>query len=413
MAEKELSFAKNATYNTIGTLINGFCLWLTTLVVVRLSDDYANAGVWQLAISVTNIFATIAVFNLLTFYVSDVKEKYKTGEYLATQFITCVFAIALCVIYSLVCGYRSGQLLCIIAYMFCRAIESFEGILFGIDQRFCRMDYVGISYSMRGIFDIIVFTVILYFTQNLTLSAVGMIATTALILIFYDIPKSKQFVELKIDFNKGDILNLLKESALSVVSIAAITAINTIPRQFLENIYDENNLGYFATIAAPLVVIQVVAVGIFNPILKDLAIAYDENDVKKLKSYALKIFLMLVTFAIIGLIGAKLFGTFLYTLIYGESIRPYCYLMYALVGCTVMYAACWAVFSMLVVMRKPFVMTIFSILSVLSTVTFSSPLINKFFLNGTSYSILIAYAMFFVLGMAYILINLGNKKKDI
>ena len=76
MPVKELSFSKNAIYNTVGTLISGFSLWLTTLVVVRLCNDYTNAGIWQLAISVTNIFVTIAIFNLATFYVSDVENNF-------------------------------------------------------------------------------------------------------------------------------------------------------------------------------------------------------------------------------------------------------------------------------------------------------------------------------------------------
>lgn len=409
MPVKELSFSKNAIYNTVGTLISGFSLWLTTLVVVRFSNDYTNAGIWQLAISVTNIFATIAIFNLATFYVSDVENKYSSEQYIATQMVTCILSVLLCTVYALTCGYRGVELTCIIAYMIARAIEAFAGFLFGIEQRNYRMDYVGISFSLRGIFDIIAFTLALYLTQNLVLASLSMAIVTFIVLLIYDMPRAKQFVPIKPKFDFKNNVELLEGSILSVVAIALFTAINTIPRQFLESMHGEENLGYYATIAAPIVVVQVVAISIFNPILRDVSVGYSNNDFAKLKSIAIKVLMFLLGLALVGLLGAKLLGEFAYTIIYGEAIRPYCYLMYAAVGCTVLYAACWACWNMLIVMRKTKVMLVLSMASVMIAILLSRFFITTYFLNGISYIIILVYALFFIFSSLYIVIKIKRK----
>ena len=409
MPVKELSFSKNAIYNTVGTLVSGFSLWLTTLIVVRLSSDYTNAGIWQLAISVTNVFATIAIFNLATFYVSDVEDKYSSEQYVATQIVTCILSVLLCFAYAVICGYRAEELICIISYMLTRSIESFAGFLFGIDQRNYRMDYVGISFSLRGFLDILAFTFVFYLTKNIVLASLSMAIVTLLVLVFYDIQKSKQFASIKPNFDYKRVLELLEGSALSVIALALFTAISTIPRQFLENMRGEESLGYYATIAAPIVIVQVIAISIFNPILRDVSVAYKENDITKLKLVMIKIIAFLIGLFILGIIGAKFLGEFVYVLIYGDSIKSYCYLIYAIVGCAVLYAACWACWNMLIVMRKTHTMLILSVISLVISLLFCKYFVDTYFMNGVSYVIMISYGLFFVTSSVYICICLKHK----
>ena len=183
MAEKKLSFTQNATFNTVGVLINNLCLWLTTLVVVRLSSDYANAGIWQLSISVTNVFFAISQFNLVPFLVTDINKENDLSDYAATQLFTSIIAILLCSLYSVFCGYQGMQLACIIAYMLVRVIETFSSFLFGVDQIHYRMDYAGVSLALRGFFDLIAFAVALFFTKNIVV-AIASMAIVSLVVMF-------------------------------------------------------------------------------------------------------------------------------------------------------------------------------------------------------------------------------------
>jgi len=61
MKNKELSIKQNMMYNTFGSIVLLVCQWLTTVLVVRLSN-YENAGMLSLAMSVTNVFFGFASF---------------------------------------------------------------------------------------------------------------------------------------------------------------------------------------------------------------------------------------------------------------------------------------------------------------------------------------------------------------
>lgn len=408
---KELSFLKNASYNTIGVIVFNFCLWLTTLVVVRLSPDYSNAGIWQLAISVTNIFSAVAVFNIATFYVSDVSDKYLTSDYICAQLTACFLSFLICLVYSYFCGYKDTLFVAITVYMLCRAIEAFAGMLFGIEQRFKRMDYVGLSYTIRGILDLLGFTLCLFFTKSIVHAIIVMAITTLIVVLIVDIPISKKFSSFKFKSSFVRVKGVLNDSFPSVVSIVAFTAISTIPRQFLEKVYDIETVGYYSTVAAPIVVIQVALIGFFTPLLRDVSLQYKENNFIKLKSVGNKIIGVLTSVTIIALLLIKFGGKYLYGLIYGDEIKPYVYLAYYVVLSVALYTACWVVSSMLIIMRKTGIMMMTSLLSLLLASIVSEAVITRFYMNGVSITIIVAYLTYFVINTVFIVQSIISSKR--
>ncbi len=415
MQNKRLSFLTNASYNTVGVLINSFCLWLTTLVVVRFSSDYANAGIWQLSISITNIFSIVAAFNLATFYVSDVNNEAHLKNYAGMQIVTCFFSIVACAVYAIACGYKGTLLYCVIIYMICRSFEAFAGLMFAVEQRNYRMDYVGISYAMKGIFGLLAFSAILYFTKNLILSVLMVTVVTLLVIVLYDIPNAKKFSVLELPFSVPQSIKkvFLKKCGISTLAIAAFIAINTVPRQFLEYVYDTESIGYYSTIAAPVVVLQVIAINFFIPLLRDVALYYKKNEFSRIYRVAIRIFALLAMLTVIGLLVAKFFGEVVYVFLYGKGIEQYCYLIYAVVGCVVMYTLCWACWNMLIVMRKTFVMLWLSLLALLIASVLSLPLINLMGINGVSFVIMFAYVTFFIGALAYIILTFRKLRRTV
>ena len=76
---KALSLRQNIFWNTAGSAIYLGCQWLITILVVRLSaSGFTNSGLLTLAMANTNIFYSIAIFNMRAYQVSDVLGKYKT-----------------------------------------------------------------------------------------------------------------------------------------------------------------------------------------------------------------------------------------------------------------------------------------------------------------------------------------------
>ena len=65
----------NMAWNAVGSLVFLGCQWLTCVLTARLADDYATAGVFALAMSISNVFASIELYKTRSYQVSDIHER--------------------------------------------------------------------------------------------------------------------------------------------------------------------------------------------------------------------------------------------------------------------------------------------------------------------------------------------------
>lgn len=416
-SEKTLSTSKNALYNMIGTVVYCFCQWVTSaLLVVHLSPEeisVSNTGLLQLAISVTNIFYAISTYNIRTYQISDTQNKYSNGDYIGARFITAAIAVLLCVGYVIILGYPMRSVMCIVFYMLYKLNETFSDVLHGIDQKNHRMDYVGISYVMRGMASAIVFAFALITTGDVLISVIAMAAAALAIVLLYDVKNTKQFGSIKPIFNKKTIAALLIACLPAVVSSASFTAITSIPRQMLESMRGEEALGYYGTIATPLVVVQVMATSIFNPMLTDLAEFYSDGRIRDFVKRLVKNLGLLVCISAAVCVCVLLLGEFAIGLVFGEKFVPYTYLMYGIIGCTTMYVISWLCTSTLIIMRRLKICMTASLIALVISALLAKPFINLFEMNGVSFSIIIAYAIHIAVCLTVIYKNLRGKKNEL
>ena len=149
--EKKLSVGQNALLNSIGSLFYLGCQWLITVLVIRIGS-VEDGGDLSLAMSITNIFYTLAAFGMREFQVSDYHNKHSTSDYITTRIMTCLCSILLCSAVILPNRHYSGaQMACILIYMLFRACEALIDTFQAIEQKADRMDYTCISFVVRGI----------------------------------------------------------------------------------------------------------------------------------------------------------------------------------------------------------------------------------------------------------------------
>lgn len=413
---KKLSVSQNALYNSVGAIFYCFCQWITSaFLVVHLSPKdiaVSNTGLLQLAISVTNIFFAISLYSVRTYQISDTQNKYSTSDYIGARFITASIAVVLCVAYVLILGYSAKNVLCIVFYMIYKLSETFCDVLHGVDQKNYRMDYVGISYILRGIVSVVAFAAALLITGDVLVSIIVMAAAALSVMLFYDTAKTRQFGPIKPKFDKRVITTLLLTCLPAVISTTSFTAITSIPRQTLESMLGTEALGYYGTIATPLVVVQVLATGIFNPMLTQLADFYNEGEIKKFLQRLAKNLGILAGITAAILVCVALLGEFAVGLVFGEKFVPYTYLMYGIVGCTCMYVISWLCTNTLIIMRKLKVCMIASLAALALSAIIARQFINIFGMNGVSFSIILAYVIHVAICATIIYFDLRNKGKE-
>ena len=393
--QKRLSVSKNAFYNSDGTIFYCFCQWLiSALLVVHLSPEetsVSNTGILQLAISVTNIFYAISVYSIRTYQISDTENKYSSGDYIGSRFVTATISVVLCVLYVLILGYSAKSALCILFYMIYRLNETFSDVLHGIDQKNYRMDYVGISYILRGVVMTVVFATTLLVTKDVLTAVIAMAFSTLAVVALYDVKSTAQFGSVKPTFNKKSIQALLITCMPAVISTVAFTAIVSIPRQMLESIHGEEALGYYGTISTPLVVVQVIATGIFNPMLTELSEFYRDNRISDFVKRLLKNLVLLSLIVAAVYLCVAFLGEFAVGLAFGQKFVPYTYLMYSMIGCTALYVISWLLTNVLIIMRRLKTCMVASLVSLAVSLILAKPFINLFYMNGVSFNIIISY----------------------
>ena len=165
-------------------------------MVVKLGG-YSNGGILSITISMTNIFYMISMYGVRSFQVSDIKNRYKDGDYLLLRIITSIISSIFFGIVLFYLEYDRAIQLCMIIYMFFKLGESVTDLNFGFFQRYNFYREIGISYILKGILTLIVFCLTLYFSKNLVLTL--FLETLALwfFIIVYDLKKLKNKLNLK------------------------------------------------------------------------------------------------------------------------------------------------------------------------------------------------------------------------
>lgn len=404
-----ISIKKNLIWNSVGNFTYLFAQWITTYLVTKVLG-YDNAGIFSLAMSLSNTFSTFALYGMRSFQVSDIKQEYNANTYIYSRIITCIVSMVICIIFTLLNSYGAFQTLCIIFYMIFKISETIIDVYHGIDQFNMRMDIIGKSYIYRGILANILFVVAIFVTNNLFFGIVALSIVSYLFIFLYDKIQAQQFyIKEKTSFNLVGKL-LLKCLPVAIYTFI-FTLFSTVPRYFLEKQLGKELLGIYASISLPVVLVQVFATYIFSPFTTIFADLYEKKDKKGFKILFFKITGVLVLLAVVCLIGAMIFGSFGLRILFGEDILEYNYLLIPLVVCTILTAFSWFVFTIIIVIRNFKALNITGAISAIVCLCGSSIFIEKFGLNGATYINALSLLVQIILMLIFIFIYL-NKNSE-
>lgn len=351
------SLGRDMAFNSMGSLFYLLCQWLLTVLVVPLCS-FEAAGILTLAISLTNVFFTLATFGIRIFQVSDSQGKYGPGLYISTRVLTCLFSFVLCAVF-LLCNrqYTSEQVLCVLFYMLYRIGEALVDVFAGEEQRAYRFDYVGLSFLFRGIATLLSFSLTLYFTRNLTLTLLVMAVITLGVVLVYDRRQVKALTGFRLHLSLRQSLPLLREAWPLMLNSALLTLLTAVPRYFLEMYHGSELLGYFGSVSTPAVIIQAGCSFIYTPLVAPLTSRFASRDLRGFRRMLLLALGGVMGFAACMFLGAALLGRWGLTLLFGQAILPYAYLLLPVLGFTLCISLIYFLEVPLTIGRRLKVMT--------------------------------------------------------
>lgn len=389
---EKLSIQKNIAWNTIGSVVYMATQWLITILVVRIAG-VTVAGNFTLAVSVNNIFYSIAMFGIRNYQVSDVTNKYSNGAYTQSRMISCIGSFLLCFCYSLIISYSTEQRICIAIYCIFKMTEAFYDVFAGMCQKAWRMDYIGKSWLIRGIVTFAGFVLTLMITKNLPVSLAVMAAVSLLMIFVYDIPRTSKLTEIHIKGETKNGISLMKECFPLLCYMILSTLIPTIPRLFLERIEGSYALGIYGSVSAPTTIVQMGASYVFNPFMTLFAEQYEAGNIKGFMNTLRKCAFWLAVISVVSLIGGKILGYWGLNLLYGAEVAEYVDLLEPLILCTIFTAFAWLLCGLLTVVRDFKGLILSNLIPAIVSFLASSLLIQTFGTQGTSYTLMIGLCL--------------------
>ncbi|MCL2529578.1 MAG: oligosaccharide flippase family protein [Coriobacteriia bacterium] len=411
MSESPLSIKKNIAWNTAGQFIYLFSQWLLTFCVVQLLGVEA-VGVFSLAIAIAGAFIGISLYGVRSFQVSDVNDKYSSQVYRIARIITSVLALIICAVFVLFNDYSAYITVCILVYMAFKISESVSDVYQGFFQKAMRMDYIGRSFMIKGIVILAAFVITILLTEDLLAGIVVLCITSCVVIVFYDMRKSKKFTLPKAKTNwLAPTKSLLLECLPLAIFVSIFNILTQIPRYFIEIQMGMEALGFYATIAMPVVIIQVSASFIFAPLTTPFAQHLDKGDLTGFKRLLGKTVLFIAALSVVSALAFGLVGEWLLVLLFGAMIEPYVFLLMPLVACTIVVAVSWLLSTVLIVLRKQKMILLASVFSLVIVLLGSIPLINLFEQNGASFVLIIALAFYCLFCTVILMKSIKDRQK--
>lgn len=389
MEEHSVSIKKNIVWNSIGTFVMFFCQWLMMVLVVRLSG-YADSGILSLSVSCGNIFLIIAAFGVKTYQVSDIKDKYRDGEYLGAKILTILLTVVIGVIWTLLSAYEGIEKTSILLYMIYIMVYSYSDAIYGSLQKKWRLDIAGISMCIRNIAALVIFCLVLWFTKEIRFALLAILIASLLVLFLYDIPASRKVVEVRPRLQGKNAWMLLWECFPYAIYTFLHTLLLTVPKLAVRGFYDKETLGIYSAVMAPVTVLQVAATFVINPLSTLLAARIEARDHKGLMKILGRCFLMLAGILAAGILISLTVGRFGLRILYGESITEYAYLLIPMVVVSVMTALTILLGNLAIVIRDRMGANISAVLGLATAFGFSWLFIPKIGMQGANWALIAA-----------------------
>lgn len=397
-----LGIKKNMLYNTIGSLSYQLCLWLTTMLVVLLSDGYGNAGVLAFAMTIGNMASAIGTYDMRTYQVSDTRHEHTQGEYVGFRIITLAIGIAVTSIYAAITSPDALTLAATIAYIAFKTDESFADALYGVEQVAERMDFIGKSEMLRGTLVIAAFATTLHVTGNI-LAAIAMMLPAGLAVTFlYDIPHTRRLAAIRPAISRDAAMRMLVECLPMVLGMTLIGMIVSVPRQYYASAYGSDGLGAYATIATPAVLVQAAARYLYAPLLVRLAGQWESDGERREDRTAdgrhgggfcgcmMRVLVAMAVLIAISVPMLDVCGKWLLGVVYGDRVSGYTYLLFgALVG-TGFMATLGFMSDALVICRDMHGFVCVAAVALTASVAMMMPLTAGMGLQGINMTVIIA-----------------------
>ncbi len=390
-----MDYRRQAAINSMGSVVLMFGQWLISVLLVRMSG-YEDAGVFSLAMTVSNVFSFFANYGLRNYQVSDVEGRFTQGQYILTRVLTALASSVACAVYLLAAGgYSPLERWAILLYLLYSNINVLSDTLLGSLQLHERLYINGYSNMMRGTVCFLAFVGTYLAVHNLLAALTVMCLATLLLAVLYDWRCFRK-VETIALWKRGDwnaAVRLLRVCFALMLSNIFPVITTALPRRSIQKLAGTEQLGYFSSVFTPTVLITTLVPAIVIALVPRFADAWNRRDRSSLLRLVGHTYVFTTGFVLLAELAAVVAGRFVMRLIFGAEILQYYDLLYWAILATGINALTSCGNAILVAIGSNRAVAVGAGVAVAATLVLSDTLVRVQGINGAAYVLAFAYAL--------------------
>lgn len=407
----ELPLRINFLYILFGNIVYAGCQWAMLVVIAKMkSPDVVGQFALGLAISTPVVMFTN--LQLRVVLGTDTTNEYSFGNYLCLRLISGFIAFIVIVAITIYANYKIETQLIIITIGIAKIIESISDVYFGLLQKHERMDRLSISMMIKGPLSVIALFLGILITGQMLFGVIGLVVIWALILVTYDIPSGRLFLENSITYSDtrnneqfnwprmiktgfdANVLGRLVWLSLPLGFVMMLISLKTnIPRFFIENHLGERALGIYAAISSIMAMGTMVVTALGSAAYPRMAKYYGSELYGEFIKFLLKLVLIGLLLGVGGILVAALFGWEILKLFFGQEYASYQgVLVWVMLAGGIYYVSSFLGYAMSAV-RYFRIQVPLTLISVFTICIASFVLIKKFGLLGAAWAACLGFAV--------------------
>ena len=351
-----LSLRKNFAWTLGGISIYGACQFAMLSVIAKLGNP-ALVGRFGLALAITAPVVMFTRLQLRSIQATDARDEYRFSDYLSLRVISTLAGLAIIAIISIIAHYPWDDTMAILALALARASEGISEVIYGLLQKWERLDLQARSLMLKGPASLIALGVMVYLTHNVAWGGIGMLFAWTVLMIVYDIPNARRIMRYRgiVDhFTIGSlwsgrlaVLRQLTWLALPMGLVAMLDSLNTnVPRYVIKGHMDNAALGYFTAMSVIPIYGNMVVAALATSASPRLSRQYI-TDIRSFRRLVWRLVQFGMALGGIVVVIALLFGKPLLAVLYEPDYARYVNVFLWLMGAAAIgYIARFLVYSM-------------------------------------------------------------------
>ena len=403
--------SKQITYNTAGNVVSLFCQWMIMMIIPKITD-FAEAGIFAVALSICSILNIFATFSLNQYQISDQYVNFNENQYRLSRSVTIALSFIMCIAMMLLFNYTTEQKLVIILYMVYRNILHYAYLYTATLQIRERLDYVGKCTMMEGVVSLAAFVSAYAATNDLALSVLIMALLgggTFLISVIYGYRKTDGKYGTPERTDRTAVKGMLKLGIPLLISGVAPIIITALPKLILQMVEGDEIVGIFSTLSAPTIVVPTLITGIFTPFIIYFSNVARSGNMSLLGKQYLKMTAMVLGFGALCFAASYLLGGPVFEMLYGDDIVPYAKYFKVLVFGIVLYSIGMCGIIVLITKEQGRAAGIASVIALFIGAAIFAWAIPEYGMEGAVYGLTAAYGIFgLLISLCVLLIPLSK-----